>query len=65
MIAKTTEVADRARRRVAFRLLPYLALLYIIAFLDRSNISTAALQMPHDFRRLFFATSHLINASGG
>jgi MFS transporter, ACS family, tartrate transporter len=48
MIANTTEVANRARRRVAFRLLPYLAILYIIAFLDRSNISTAALQMPHD-----------------
>src|SRR5580700_818487 len=48
MIANTTEVANSARRRVALRLLPYLAILYIIAFLDRSNISTAALQMPHD-----------------
>ena len=33
---------------MALRLLPYLAILYIIAFLDRTNISTAALQMPHD-----------------
>jgi ACS family tartrate transporter-like MFS transporter len=41
-------LANRARRRVALRLLPYLALLYIIAFLDRTNISTAALQMPRD-----------------
>ena len=48
MIAATTDVANRARRRVAFRLLPYLAILYIIAFLDRTNISTAALQMPWD-----------------
>jgi MFS transporter, ACS family, tartrate transporter len=48
MIAKAREVAHRARRRVALRLLPYLAFLYVIAFLDRSNISTAALQMPHD-----------------
>jgi len=48
MIVNTTEVADRARRRVALRLLPYLALLYIIAFLDRTNISTAALQMPRE-----------------
>ena len=42
------DVASQARRRVALRLLPYLAILYIIAFLDRTNISTAALQMPHD-----------------
>ena len=48
MIANTTEVANRARRRVALRLLPYLAILYIIAFLDRTNISTAALQMPQE-----------------
>ena len=48
MIADTTEVANRARRRVALRLLPYLAILYIIAFLDRTNISTAALQMPRE-----------------
>lgn len=43
-----TDIANQARRRVALRLLPYLAILYIIAFLDRTNISTAALQMPHD-----------------
>ncbi len=48
MIANTTDVANRARRRVALRLLPYLAILYIIAFLDRTNISTAALQMPRE-----------------
>ena len=48
MTAEPTHVANRTRRRVALRLLPYLAILYIIAFLDRTNISTAALQMPHD-----------------
>lgn len=41
-------VADRARRRIAWRLLPFLFLLYIIAFLDRMNVSAAALQMPRD-----------------
>jgi ACS family tartrate transporter-like MFS transporter len=41
-------VADRARRRIAVRLLPYLFTLYIIAFLDRTNISSAALEMPHE-----------------
>jgi len=42
------EVARRARKRIAWRLLPYLFLLYVIAFLDRMNISAAALQMPGD-----------------
>ncbi len=41
-------VADRARRRIALRLLPYLFFLYIIAFLDRSNISSAALEIPRE-----------------
>jgi ACS family tartrate transporter-like MFS transporter len=41
-------VAQRARKRIAWRLLPFLFLLYIIAFLDRMNISAAALQMPGD-----------------
>jgi MFS transporter, ACS family, tartrate transporter len=29
-------------------LLPYVLLLYVIAYLDRNNLATAALQMPHD-----------------
>lgn len=36
------------RRRVAKRLLPYLCLLYFIAYLDRTNISIASLQMNHE-----------------
>jgi sugar phosphate permease len=43
-----SEVAARARRRIARRLLPFLFLLYVIAFLDRMNVGAAALQMPHD-----------------
>jgi ACS family tartrate transporter-like MFS transporter len=42
------DVARRARHRIARRLLPFLFLLYVIAFLDRMNIGAAALQMPHD-----------------
>jgi MFS transporter, ACS family, tartrate transporter len=42
------EVADGSRRRIARRLLPFLFLLYVIAFLDRMNVGAAALQMPHD-----------------
>src|SRR5882757_3599304 len=43
-----SEVAQRARRRIARRLLPFLFLLYVIAFIDRMNVGAAALQMPHD-----------------
>ena len=42
------DVAQRARHRIARRLLPFLLLLYIIAFLDRMNVGAAALQMPGD-----------------
>ena len=42
------EVGRRARHRIARRLLPFLFLLYVIAFLDRMNVSAAALQMPND-----------------
>ena len=44
----TDAVARRARRRITFRILPYVLLLYVIAYLDRNNLATAALQMPHD-----------------
>jgi ACS family tartrate transporter-like MFS transporter len=43
-----SDVAQRARHRSARHLLPYLLVLYVIAFLDRMNIGAAALQMPHD-----------------
>jgi D-galactonate transporter len=42
------DVAQRARHRIARRILPFLFILYVIAFLDRMNIGAAALQMPHD-----------------
>jgi ACS family tartrate transporter-like MFS transporter len=37
-----------ARRRIARRLLPFLFTLFVIAFLDRVNVSYAALEMTHD-----------------
>jgi len=37
-------------RRVSLRLLPFLFLLYIFSWLDRSNISIAALQMNSDLK---------------
>ena len=42
------DVAQRARHRIAGRLLPFVFVLYVIAFLDRMNIGAAALQMPAD-----------------
>ncbi len=41
-------VSFRTRRRIAWRLMPFLFILYIIAFLDRVNVSYAALQMTTD-----------------
>jgi MFS transporter, ACS family, tartrate transporter len=46
--ATEPDAAQRARKRTAARLLPFLFLLYVIAFLDRMNIGAAALQMPGD-----------------
>jgi ACS family tartrate transporter-like MFS transporter len=42
---ESASVAERTRRRINRRLLPFLFLLYIIAFLDRINISFAGLDM--------------------
>ena len=44
----TITVADRARRRVMLRIMPYMFVLYIIAFLDRVNVGYAALAMKGD-----------------
>ena len=41
-------IEQSTRRRIARRLLPFLWLLYIIAFLDRVNVAYAALEMSHD-----------------
>jgi len=38
-------VAERARRRISLHLIPYLFFLYILAYLDRVNVSVAVLGM--------------------
>ena len=49
MITDTDLVAsDRALARAAWRLIPFMALMYVVSFLDRVNISFAALQMNAD-----------------
>ncbi len=45
MAAEIPEVSLRARRRIAWRILPYVFLLYIIAYLDRVNVGFATLEM--------------------
>jgi ACS family tartrate transporter-like MFS transporter len=43
-----TELELSARRKIARRLLPFLFLLFVIAFLDRVNVGNAALEMTRD-----------------
>ena len=47
-ISDLQEVGIRARRRVAYRLLPFVFLIYIINYIDRVNVSFANLRMSAD-----------------
>ncbi len=38
-------IAERARRRITWRLMPFLLLLYFLAYIDRTNVSITALNM--------------------
>lgn len=44
----SSPVANRTRARITRRVMPYLFLLYIIAYLDRVNVGYAALEMTKD-----------------
>lgn len=48
MPADVQHVAQRARRRVASRLLPFVFLLYVVNYIDRVNVSFANLRMSAD-----------------
>jgi len=50
VVTKTepSEVGQRARRRVAYRLLPFVFLIYIVNYIDRVNVSFANLRMSAD-----------------
>jgi ACS family tartrate transporter-like MFS transporter len=43
--AELSGVGGRARRRVAWRLLPFVFILYMVAYIDRVNVSFASLRM--------------------
>jgi MFS transporter, ACS family, tartrate transporter len=46
--ADLSAVANRTRRRITRRVMPYLMLLFVIAFIDRVNVGYAALRMKGD-----------------
>jgi len=49
MISDTDRIAsDHILARAAWRLIPFMSLMYVVSFLDRVNISFAALQMNAD-----------------
>ena len=52
-----TTIEERTRRRITRRLAPFLFALYVLNYMDRVNISYAALQMTGDL--------HLSNAVFG
>jgi MFS transporter, ACS family, tartrate transporter len=44
----TSDPSDKILARAAWRLIPFMSLMYVVSFLDRVNISFAALTMNHD-----------------
>src|SRR5215470_3797712 len=48
MQADLNEVAMRTRRRIAWRLLPFVFVMYVICYVDRANLSFANLRMSAD-----------------
>jgi ACS family tartrate transporter-like MFS transporter len=44
----STDIAERTRRRISRRLIPFLFILYIISYLDRVNLSYAGLEMTKE-----------------
>jgi ACS family tartrate transporter-like MFS transporter len=47
-VAGTDEVAIHTRRQIAVRLLPFLFVLYVANYLDRTSVAYAALEMSRD-----------------
>jgi ACS family tartrate transporter-like MFS transporter len=47
-VAPTDEIAIHTRRQIALRLLPFVFVLYLINYLDRTSVAYAALDMSRD-----------------
>jgi ACS family tartrate transporter-like MFS transporter len=68
-------VAERARRRVDLRLMPFIFLLYVVSYLDRVNVGSAGLQMTKELGfsdsvfgfggGIFFVGYFLLEVPGG
>ena len=43
-----SNLAQRTRRKVAYRLLPFVFVLYVVNYIDRVNVSLANLRMSAD-----------------
>jgi MFS transporter, ACS family, tartrate transporter len=48
--AFATDLVETTRRQIAFRLLPFLFVLYVANYIDRANIAYAAIGMSRDLR---------------
>jgi ACS family tartrate transporter-like MFS transporter len=48
--ASQPAIAERTRKRVTRRLIPFLFLLYVVAYLDRVNLSFAGLEMTRELQ---------------
>jgi MFS transporter, ACS family, tartrate transporter len=47
-VAVPSGLEDRTRHKIALRLLPFLFILYIVNYVDRTNLGFAALGMARD-----------------
>jgi ACS family tartrate transporter-like MFS transporter len=47
-LSAAADLSVHTRRQIAVRLLPFLFLLYIVNYIDRTNVAYAALEMSHD-----------------
>ncbi|GAC1427904.1 MAG: MFS transporter [Terriglobales bacterium] len=50
MATKATQIGEHTRRVVGLRLLPFLFILYVVNYVDRTNLAYAALGMSRDLR---------------
>ena len=41
---------ERTRKKIAWRILPFIFILYIISYLDRANVAFAKLNMSEDLK---------------
>ena len=50
-VTSVGSVAERAMKKIRWRILPLIFLIYVVAFLDRANVAYAKLTMSADSAR--------------